>query len=290
MAMHKVLKYILTMVVLAGFASCSIYDHYSGISQTNVVPRLVNNDSIVLPDSLVNGYKLYFFMDERYAEMQPEYQNGQYVIVFPSDTKVSFVAVALKDSTQYTLNEPKVGESIDNIWLTAHTASENEPPYPQGIYFGRIDVMEAEGDRHLQYTLDIAPYDSQLHIYLSNARNKFGLGEYECVVQGLRNGVSYGGRNAGDYVIYSFTGSFKDNGDWVSTPLHVFPSNPGDVLRVMLYKDKYLVFETTVDQDGNPLAIPRGSDICFYYNLPIIGEITIQVLPWKQVENNFIVY
>lgn len=288
--MHKVLKYFLSSMVVAGaLVSCSIYDDHEGISQANVTAQLVSNDSVVLPDSLVHGYKLYFFKDGLYADMQPEYKNGRYVIVFPSSSEVSFVALAEADSANFTINQPTVGESIDNTWLTAKSASDDVPPYPQGVYYGRLDIGSTEGDRVQDYAVSMKPYDSQLRVYIKNALDLYGKGDYQCVVQGLRNSITYGGKTTGDYVIYNLTGDMNSSGDWQSTPLHVFPSNEGDVIRVMLYKDRSLVFESTVDENGQPLSVARGSDLCFYFTVTQIGDITLKVINWAEVPGEIVI-
>lgn len=280
--MYRITRHLKTLVgavlLTMGMSSC-IYDKYN-TAQFNISIKAVDNDGKTVPYYEIQGQHLYFFLNDRYAgEMTPDPQ-GFYYNSLASGNEIKFVAVGSEDSTAFRIYPPVEGDHIHNQYVEV-IDYENIPP----LYYGIAKMTE--GDDNLQ--IEMRDLRSRSCVLVNNMLHKFGNdGAYTVVYSGLRKGITYEGVTCGD-MVEARSGTAREDDSWLSKELISLPTAPNESLRLTLYHNDTQVAFAEVDDDGNPLVLNPGDNVCFIITLYDYVGISVKVVPWDEIPIDFII-
>jgi hypothetical protein len=285
--MRNGIKTILIVLLLSMIMASCIYDEYPGRKQCDLSLNLVDSTGALLTDSVAHKYDVYWFVNGIYKQTIKAENDGLYRLSFNQGDRITFVAIAAKDTAACKVNAPVVGESIKNVWLQLKTSSDNISPQPSAIYYGSIDTTATESDpTNNRYVISMKDVRSRISVRVNGLRERFGDGNYRIVVEGLRSGIAYDGSTSGELINYEFTGGFDSEGNYVTGSSRVFASSSDERVRVRVYKqDGGLLFDRDVDEDNKPLIVNKRDDIVFVINASYSVEMTIKIVPWAEVNN-----
>ena len=286
--MRNGIKIIVIAFLLSTFmVSCSIYDKYPGHRQCDISLELADSTGAVLPDSIAHLYSINWFVDGIYQHTVAADADGKYRVSFDSGDRITFVAVAATDTSECSISTPILGESIKNTWLQLKASSEKASLQPHAIYYGNLDVIPDDDDILAKsYTILMKDVRARVRVQIKGLKDRFGVGNYRVVLEGLRSGIAYDGSTTGELVNYDLVGSFDPDGNYMTLPNEVFPTKDGERVRIKVYKeDGSLLFDRDVDESGNPLEIKKNDDIVFVINASYLTHITITIVPWADINN-----
>lgn len=281
--MYRITRHLKTLVgamlLTMGMSSC-IYDHYH-TAQFNISVKATDNDGKTVPYYEIQGQHLYFFLNDRYTgEMTPDPQ-GFYYNSLASGNDIKFVAVGSEDSTAFRIYPPVEGDHIHNMYAEV-IDYENIPP----LYYGIARMTE--GDDNLVIEMKDLRCRSCVLVY--NMAHKFGGdGAYTVTYHGLRKGITYEGVTCGDMVEMRRGGELRADNSWLSKELVSLPTAPDESLRLTLWHNDTQVAYAEVDDDGNPMVLNPGDNVCFIITLYDYAGVSVKVVPWDEIPTNFVI-
>ena len=239
----------------------------------NVCVEIIASDDNPLPDNLIDSKWLYTFVNRRFFNSPVPDVSGEYNISFPSGDIFTFIG-GISDETAFRFNNPVKGEDIQN-WYAEVIDYDNIPPF----YYG--SVTTSKGTDHIMVQL----YDIRCrsHVLIRNMHSRYGAGDYQVFIGGLRRTITFEGVICGDMVERRLDGVFQENSDhWLSKELISLPTAPGEGVNVRIQRgDGETIVYRDVDDDGNKMALHSGDDVVFMITF---GEhVSIRVAPWTEV-------
>lgn len=271
--------------MLLMLASCTIYDDYPHRSQHDILLQVTDESGNILPDSEAPVDEVYAFVDGIYVGKYAKEADGKIRIVLHKGEEVTFVAATGSNSQEFTLREPQVGERISNNWLQLQDGALGTLPSPSAIYYGSY-TSTSDDPEESETLITLTDVRAKVHVYVKGLKARYGEGNYRVVLEGMNSGISYSGEGSGRLINYDMGGSFNAKGDWVTPSAIVLPTN-GEQVRLKIYKeDGALLFESNQDEDGNPLAVERGSDVVFQVSILQEAKISIKILPFEDADNS----
>lgn len=271
--------------VLLMLASCTIYDDYPHRSQHDIVLRVTDESGNILPDSEAPVDEVYAFVDGIYVGKYAKEADGKIRIVLRKGEEMTFVAATGSNSEEFTLREPQLGERISNNWLQLVDPEDHKQPSPSAIYYGSY-TSTADDPEESETLITLSDVRAHVHVHVKGLKSRYGEGNYRVVIEGLNSGICYDGSGGGRLINYEMGGSFNSQGDWITPAATVLPTN-GEQVRLKIYKeDGALLFESDHDEEGNPLAVARGSDVVFQVSILQEANISIKILPFEDADNS----
>ncbi|WP_018462738.1 FimB/Mfa2 family fimbrial subunit [Segatella paludivivens] len=287
--MRNGIKTILIGLLLSMIMASCIYDEYPDRKQCDLMLNIVDSTGSRsnIPDSVAHKYDVYWFVNGIYKQTISAEDDGLYRLSFDKGDRITFVAIAAKDTAACKVNVPFVGESIKNVWLQLKTSSNNISPQPSAIYYGSIDTTATASDpTNNRYVISMKDVRSKISVRVNGLKERFGAGNYRIVVEGLRSGIAYDGSTSGELINYEFTGHFDSEGNYVTGNATVFASGSDERVRVRVYKqDGEMLFDRDVDEDNKPLIVNKRDDIVFVINASYSTGMTIKIVPWNEIPN-----
>lgn len=267
------------ILLLTAVLSSCIYDKYHTV-QFNVYADAVGDDGNTVPDYLVDGKRVYFFVNDRYFDGLVPGENGSYNVSFPEGSVYTFVGAAAEDESAFRFNTPYDGENIHNVYAEVLDYA-NIPP----LYWGSVSTTGGEEGIHIEMR-DIR---CRSHILIKNMRNRYGESNYSVVIGGLRKAISYDGEACGDMAEVHRQGAFQGAVDqWLSNELISLPTAPNEGINVRIQRgDGELIAYADIDDDGNVMALPAGGDVVFIITLNDRLGLSVKVAQWSDVYSEF---
>lgn len=170
--MRNGIKTILIGLLLSMIVTSCIYDEYPDRKQCDLSLNIVDSTAALLPDSVAHKYDVYWFVNGIYKQTIKAEDDGLYRLSFSKGDRITFVAIAAKDTAACKMNVPSVGESIKNVWLQLKISSNNISPQPSAIYYGSIDTTATASDP-INNRYVISMKDVRSRISLKFAANPF---------------------------------------------------------------------------------------------------------------------
>ena len=267
----KITPPVVLVLVSLLLSSCCCND--DDCEQFNVCVKVIASDDKPIAESLTDSKWLYAFVDGRYFNSPAPDVNGEYNISFPSGGIFTFVG-GIADETAFRFNNPVKGEDIQN-WYAEVIDYNNIPPF----YYG--SVTTSKGDDHVMVQMhDIR---CRSHVLVRNMHSRYGAGDYQVFIGGLRQTITFEGVVCGDTLERHLDGDFQENSDhWLSKELISLPTAPGEGVNVRIQRDDgETIISRDVDDDGNLMALHSGDDVVFVITF---GEhVSIRVAPWTEV-------
>lgn len=289
MTSNRIIRNILLCAVtILVIASCSIYDEYPARRQYDIVLRLADSTGQVIPDSVAPVNTLYAFKDGIYVGKYIKEEDGKIRIAYDNRDSLTFVALSSDAANFFEMTEPKLGESINNVWLQLATERDSLACDLNAIYYGNLStVVNGTGETEEERIITLQDIRAKVRVYARCIRPRYGDGNFKVVLQGLHSGITYGGGPGGKVVNYRLPGKFVTKDDWMTSSVTLLPTGE-EPCRLLIYKqDGELIIDTTVDEKGNPLIIKPNDDIVFYVIVDYIAGITIKILPFEDIDNSY---
>jgi|GEM_PF-2301600 hypothetical protein len=276
---------------LLSLVGCSVYDGYEGRTQATFRLNVVDSTGAGVPSSEVTLAPLYCFVNGLYSRMLTPEADGTYRYVFNSEDSVCLVSLAGSAPSEYSLAEPREGESIHNVWLNLNGATTGEvSPSPAAIYYGSwtgTGSQFAEID-NAEVPLTLRDLRDKIRVLIRGVHDRFGDGEYRVVIDGLRGGLDYDGMTATAMMAsFELPGAFiPGTGDWLTKPVTALPSCGGKVTVRIYKKDGQLIYRRSQDDNGVDLVAKEGGDQVFVITASMTSALTLQVQPFDEVFQN----
>ena len=142
MTSNRIIRNILLCAVtILVIASCSIYDEYPARRQYDIVLRLADSTGQVIPDSVAPVNTLYAFKDGIYVGKYIKEEDGKIRIAYDNRDSLTFVALSSDAANFFEMTEPKLGESINNVWLQLATEGDSLACDLNAIYYGNLSTV-----------------------------------------------------------------------------------------------------------------------------------------------------
>ena len=282
---------VIAVWILHLCVGCSVFDDNQSLSQASFFLNVVDSMGAGVPSSSVTLAPLYCFVNGLYSRMLTPEADGTYRYVFNSEDSVCLVSLAGRAPSEYSLAEPREGESIHNVWLSLNGATTGEvSPSPAAIYYGSwtgTGSQFAEID-NAEVPLTLRDLRGKIRVLIRGVHDRFGDGEYRVVIDGLRGGLDYDGMTATAMMAsFELPGAFiPGTGDWLTKPVTALPSC-GSKVTVRIYKkDGQLIYRRSQDDNGVDLVAKEGGDQVFVITASMTGALTLQVQPFDEVFQN----
>lgn len=272
---------------LLSLVGCSIYDGYEGRTQATFRLNVVDSTGAGVPSSEVTLAPLYCFVNGLYSRMLTPEADGTYRYVFNSEDSVCLVSLAGSAPSEYSLAEPREGESIHNVWLSLNgTGSGNMSPQPSAVYYGSWKGTGADfAKAGSEVPITLHDVRGHVRVLVKGLLDRFGDGSYRVVVEGLHSQLDFDGGSATSATTsFELPGAFMSGtGDWLTEPITVLPT-VGSGVSVRVYKqDGTQLFRSDADEDGNPMEAREGGNDVFVVIASMTGTFTVKVLPYDEV-------
>lgn len=279
---------MISAVAMLLLAACSIYDDYPHRRQYDVRLCVTDSTGQVLPDSVASVHTLYTFKNGIFFAQYMAEKDGVVRIAYEDTDSLTFVAMTTNPSNLCDITEPKIGESIHNVWLQMKTQGEGLAADLSEIYYGKLStVIESWEPQEQQKTIMLRDQRAKARVYVRALRSKHGDGNYRVVLKGLRSGITYNGDTGGIPVNYNMEGKFVTYDDWETSAVNLLPT-VYEPCRLQLFKQNgEMLIDTDVDENGKPLIIHPQDDIVFYVRVDTPIGITITVMPFEEFQNNY---
>jgi hypothetical protein len=281
------------MLTALGLYSC-VNEDMSNCVQYAVVTQLVNKSGDVLPDSMVGTVKAYLFLNNKFDHVVTAESNSKYLISFDSNLPATLVTFGNMNPDSINIHAPETGEDISQIsigLLGSNTrATSGSFVSPTHLFYGRFDYTSVDkSSTTTTVTLPMYNQHSRVHVVSKHLLAQFGAGNYEIVLQGFRDAITFAGVVTGDSVIYSPSGSFSDNDVYTTEAVNTLPTKTDEYVTVQIYKDGTLLWQTSTDADGNKVTLAAEDDKAFVIDVQKL-DFTLQVMSWNDYEQSTIIY
>ena len=282
---------IMTSLLLMCFATSCVNEDNSNCVQYAITTQLVNKSGTVLSDSTVGKVKAYLFLNNKYDHIVTAESDGKYLISFDGNTKATLVAFGNMNTDSVNIHTPNEGDDISTIsvGLLATRSSASYFSSPTYLYYGRFDYTSTTSGSTTTALLPMYNQHARVHVVAKHLESQFGSGNYQTVLQGFRDAITFDGTVTGDSVTYSPSGALDNNDVYTSEAVNTLPTKADESVTVSIYKDGTLLWQTSTDADGNKVTLAAEDDKAFVIDVQKL-DFTLQVMSWNDYEQSTIIY
>jgi hypothetical protein len=290
----RYLKYITLLNAFAAMmwlATSCVNEDNSNCVQYAIITQLVDKKGDVLPDSTVGAVKAYLFLNNKFDHIVTAESDGKYLISFDGNAKATLVAFGNMNSDSVNIHTPNEGDDISTIsvGLLATRSSASYFSSPTYLYYGRFDYTSTTSGSTTTALLPMYNQHARVHVVAKHLQSQFGNGNYQIVLQGFRDAITFDGTITGDSVTYSPSGTFDNNDVYTSEAVNTLPTKKDEYVTVQIYKDGTLLWKTSTDANGNKVTLAAEDDNVFVIDVQKI-DIVMQVMPWIDYEQSTVIY
>jgi hypothetical protein len=282
---------LFTSLLLMCFATSCVNEDNSNCVQYAITTQLVDKAGTVLPDSTVGKVKAYLFLNNKYDHIVTAESDGKYLISFDGNTKATLVAFGNMNSDSVNIHTPNEGDDISTIsvGLLATRSSASYFSSPTYLYYGRFDYTSTTSGTTTTALLPMYNQHARVHVVAKHLQSPFGNGNYQTVLQGFRDAITFDGTVTGDSVTYSPSGALDNNDVYTSEAVNTLPTKADESVTVSIYKDGTLLWQTSTDADGNKVTLAAEDDKAFVIDVQKL-DFTLQVMSWNDYEQSTVIY
>jgi len=282
---------IMTSLLLMCFATSCVNEDNSNCVQYAITTQLVNKSGTVLSDSTVGKVKAYLFLNNKYDHIVTAESDGKYLISFDGNTKATLVAFGNMNTDSVNIHTPNEGDDINTIsvGLLATRSSASYFSSPTYLYYGRFDYTSTTSGSTTTALLPMYNQHARVHVVAKHLESQFGSGNYQTVLQGFRDAITFDGTVTGDSVTYSPSGALDNNDVYTSEAVNTLPTKADESVTVSIYKDGTLLWQTSTDADGNKVTLAAEDDKAFVIDVQKL-DFTLQVMSWNDYEQSTVIY
>jgi len=270
------------MLVLLLATSCVNEDN-SNCVQYAITTQLVDKKGTVLSDSTVGNVKAYLFLNNKFERIVTAESGGKYLISFDGNAKATLVAFGNMNSDSVSIHTPNEGDDISTIsvGLLSTRSSTSYFSSPTYLFYGRFDYTSVSKGSTTTALLPMYNQHARVHVVVKHLQTQFGSGNYQIVLQGFRDAITFDGTITGDSVTYSPSAAFDTDDNYTSESVNTLPTKSDEYVTVSIYKDGELFWQTSTDSDGNKVTLAAEDDKCFVIDVESIN-VSMQVMPWSE--------
>ena len=270
------------MLVLLLATSCVNEDN-SNCVQYAITTQLVDKKGTILPDSTVGNVRAYLFLNNKFERIVTAESGGKYLISFDGNAKATLVAFGNMNSDSVSIHTPNEGDDISTIsvGLLSTRSSTSYFSSPTYLFYGRFDYTSVSKGSTTTALLPMYNQHARVHVVVKHLQTQFGSGNYQIVLQGFRDAITFDGTITGDSVTYSPSAAFDTDDNYTSESINTLPTKSDEYVTVSIYKDGELFWQTSTDSDGNKVTLAAEDDKCFVIDVESIN-VSMQVMPWSE--------
>ena len=282
---------LFTSLLLMCFATSCVNEDNSNCVQYAITTQLVDKAGTVLPDSTVGKVNAYLFLNNKYDHIVTAESDGKYLISFDGNTKATLVAFGNMNTDSVNIHTPNEGDDISTIsvGLLATRSSASYLSSPTYLYYGRFDYTSTTSGTTTTALLPMYNQHARVHVVAKHLESQFGSGNYQTVLQGFRDAITFDGTITGDSVTYSPSGALDNNDVYTSEAVNTLPTKTDEYVTVSIYKDGTLLWQTSTDADGNIVTLAAEDDKVFVIDVQKL-DFTLQVMSWNDYEQSTVIY
>ena len=282
---------LFTSLLLMCFATSCVNEDNSNCVQYAITTQLVDKAGTVLPDSTVGKVNAYLFLNNKYDHIVTAESDGKYLISFDGNTKATLVAFGNMNTDSVNIHTPNEGDDISTIsvGLLATRSSASYLSSPTYLYYGRFDYTSTTSGTTTTALLPMYNQHARVHVVAKHLQSQFGSGNYQTVLQGFRDAITFDGTITGDSVTYSPSGALDHNDVYTSEAVNTLPTKADESVTVSIYKDGTLLWQTSTDADGNKVTLAAEDDKAFVIDVQKL-DFTLQVMSWNDYEQSTVIY
>jgi len=271
-------------------ATSCVDEDNSNCVQYALTTQLVDKSGDVLPDSTVGSVKAYLFLNNKFDHIVTAESDGKYLISFDGNTKATLVAFGNMNSDSVNIHTPNEGDDISTISIgLLATRSASYFSSPTYLYYGRFDYTSTTSGSTTTALLPMYNQHARVHVVAKHLQSQFGNGNYQTVLQGFRDAITFDGTVTGDSVTYSPSGALDNNDVYTSEAVNTLPTKTDESVTVSIYKDGTLLWQTSTDADGNIVTLAAEDDKAFVIDVQKL-DFTLQVMSWNDYEQSTVIY
>jgi len=282
---------LFTSLLLMWLTTSCVNEDNSNCVQYAITTQLVDKAGTVLPDSTVGKVNAYLFLNNKYDHIVTAESDGKYLISFDGNTKATLVAFGNMNSDSVNIHTPNEGDDISTISVGLLATRSNASYFssPTYLYYGRFDYTSTTSGSTTTALLPMYNQHARVHVVAKHLESQFGSGNYQTVLQGFRNAITFDGTVTGDSVTYSPSGALDNNDVYTSEAVNTLPTKTDESVTVSIYKDGTLLWQTSTDADGNKVTLAAGDDKAFVIDVQKL-DFTLQVMSWNDYEQSTVIY
>ena len=282
---------LFTSLLLMCFATSCVNEDNSNCVQYAITTQLVDKAGTVLPDSTVGKVNAYLFLNNKYDHIVTAESDGKYLISFDGNTKATLVAFGNMNTDSVNIHTPNEGDDISTIsvGLLATRSSASYLSSPTYLYYGRFDYTSTTSGTTTTALLPMYNQHARVHVVAKHLQSQFGSGNYQTVLQGFRDAITFDGTITGDSVTYSPSGALDHNDVYTSEAVNTLPTKTDEYVTVSIYKDGTLLWQTSTDADGNKVTLAAEDDKAFVIDVQKL-DFTLQVMSWNDYQQSTVIY
>jgi hypothetical protein len=282
---------LFTSLLLMWLTTSCVNEDNSNCVQYAITTQLVDKSGTVLPDSTVGKVKAYLFLNNKYDHIVTAESDGKYLISFDGNTKATLVAFGNMNTDSVNIHTPNEGDDISTIsvGLLATRSSASYFSSPTYLYYGRFDYTSTTSGSTTTALLPMYNQHARVHVVAKHLQSQFGSGNYQTVLQGFRDAITFDGTITGDSVTYNLNGTFDNSDVYTSEAVNTLPTKTDEYVTVSIYKDGTLLWQTSTDADGNKVTLAAEDDKAFVIDVQKL-DFTLQVMSWNDYEQSTVIY
>jgi hypothetical protein len=282
---------LFTSLLLMWLTASCVNEDNSNCVQYAITTQLVDKAGTVLPDSTVGKVNAYLFLNNKYDHIVTAESDRKYLISFDGNTKATLVAFGNMNSDSVSIHTPNEGDDISTIsvGLLATRSSANYFSSPTYLYYGRFDYTSTTSGSTTTALLPMYNQHARVHVVAKHLQSQFGSGNYQTVLQGFRDAITFDGTVTGDSVTYSPSGALDNNDVYTSEAVNTLPTKTDEYVTVSIYKDGTLLWQTSTDADGNKVTLAAEDDKAFVIDVQKL-DFTLQVMSWNDYQQSTVIY
>ena len=283
MRYSSTLKLPLLPIMLVLLATSCVNEDNSNCVQYAITTQLVDKKGTVLSDSTVGNVKAYLFLNNKFERIVTAESGGKYLISFDGNAKATLVAFGNMNSDSVSIHTPNEGDDISTIsvGLLSTRSSTSYFSSPTYLFYGRFDYTSVSKGSTTTALLPMYNQHARVHVVVKHLQTQFGSGNYQIVLQGFRDAITFDGTITGDSVTYSPSAAFDTDDNYTSESINTLPTKSDEYVTVSIYKDGELFWQTSTDSDGNKVTLAAEDDKCFVIDVESIN-VSMQVMPWSE--------
>jgi len=284
------IRSLFTSLLLMWLTTSCVNEDNSNCVQYAITTQLVDKSGTVLPDSTVGNVKAYLFLNNKYDHIVTAESDRKYLISFDGNTKATLVAFGNMNTDSVNIHTPNEGDDISTISVgLLATRSASYFSSPTYLYYGRFDYTSTTSGSTTTALLPMYNQHARVHVVAKHLQSQFGSGNYQTVLQGFRDAITFDGTITGDSVTYSPSGALDNNDVYTSEAVNTLPTKTDEYVTVSIYKDGTLLWQTSTDADGNKVTLAAEDDKAFVIDVQKL-DFTLQVMSWNDYEQSTVIY
>jgi hypothetical protein len=291
MRYRTTLPFCLLFMLPALLVVSCIDENNSNCVQYAVTTQLVDKAGAVLPDSTVGNVKAYLFLNNKFDRIVTAESSGKYLISFDGNAKATLVAFGNMNSDSVNIHTPNEGDDIStvSVGLLATRSSANSLSTPTYLFYGQFNYASTSSGSTTTALLPMYNQHARVHVVVRHLFSKYGTGNYQIVLQGFRDAITFDGTITGDSVTYTPTITFDKDENYTSDGVNTLPTKDGEYVTVSMYKDGQMLWQTSTDSDGSIITVAAQDDKCMVIDVQRM-DIVLQVMPWSEYQQSTVIY